>query len=98
VPTHPYPLYELVAEGVLLLGIWLARDRLKGPGQQFMAATLGYSVIRFTLTFFRQETVILWGLQEAQVLAIATGLVAAAAYGLYSLRTASRSIPPPVAA
>ena len=38
---------------------------------------MGYAIIRFGLTYFRQETVIIWGLQEAQVIALVTGLLAA---------------------
>src|SRR6266851_10324005 len=37
---------------------------------------IGYAIIRFGLTYYRQEVVVLWGLQEAQVIAVITGLVA----------------------
>ena len=76
VPTHPYPLYEIVAEVVLLAALWLARRRLAAPGRLFLVAALGYAVIRFSLSVYRQEAVILWGLQEAQVIALATGFIA----------------------
>lgn len=76
VPTHPYPLYEMLAEVVLLGGLWLARRRLAQPGITFLVAAVGYAVIRFELTFFRQEPAPLWGLQEAQLVALATGLIA----------------------
>jgi prolipoprotein diacylglyceryltransferase len=39
--------------------------------------TIGYGVIRFVLSFVRQETVIVFGLQEAQIVAVVTSLVAA---------------------
>jgi phosphatidylglycerol:prolipoprotein diacylglycerol transferase len=78
VPTYPYPLYEIGAGLVLLVGLWLARDRLPRPGATFLVAALGYAGIRFGLSFFRQETVLLWGLQEAQLIALATALAAAA--------------------
>jgi phosphatidylglycerol:prolipoprotein diacylglycerol transferase len=80
VPTHAYPIYEMAAVGVLLLGLWLARRQLaaSAPGTTFLLAALGYSVIRFGLTAFRQETVLFWGLQEAQVVALVTGAVAVA--------------------
>ena len=76
VPTHPYPLYEILAEVVLLGGLWLARRRLAQPGITFLVAAVGYAVIRFSLTFFRQEPALLWGLQEAQLIAVVSGLVA----------------------
>lgn len=73
VPTHPYPLYEIAAEVVLLALLWLAQRRLATPGTTFLLAAIGYAVIRFGLSFFRQEAVVLWGLQEAQLVALATG-------------------------
>jgi phosphatidylglycerol---prolipoprotein diacylglyceryl transferase len=79
VPTYAYPAYEIVA-ALLLLGIlWFFQDRLQQvPGATFLVAAVGYAVIRFTLTYFRQETVIVWGLQEAQVIALITGVAAIA--------------------
>jgi phosphatidylglycerol---prolipoprotein diacylglyceryl transferase len=79
VPTHPYPLYEALCEIILLGLLWLGREPLaRVPRLRFLTGALGYAVIRFSLTFLRQETVIVWGLQEAQIIAVATGLVALA--------------------
>lgn len=77
VPTHPYPLYEIALDLLLLLALWLLRHRLTQPGARFLVAALGYAGIRFGLTFFRQETILFWGLQEAQLVALATALVVA---------------------
>jgi phosphatidylglycerol:prolipoprotein diacylglycerol transferase len=78
VPTYAYPLYEIVAALVLLGILWLLRDGLRErPGLTFLLSAVGYAIIRFGLTFYRQETVIVWGLQEAQVIALVTGLLAA---------------------
>ena len=76
VPTHPYPLYEMIATTVLLGTLLIAQRHLRVPGELFLFAAIGYAVIRFSLTFFRQESEILLGLQEAQVVAIVTGLLA----------------------
>jgi phosphatidylglycerol:prolipoprotein diacylglycerol transferase len=76
VPTHPYPLYEIAACALLLAGVWLARRRLAAPGALFLTVALGYAAIRFGLTWFRQEPVVWWGLQEAQIVALTTVLVA----------------------
>ncbi|MDP2727756.1 MAG: prolipoprotein diacylglyceryl transferase, partial [Dehalococcoidia bacterium] len=76
VPTHPYPLYEIASVMVLLLGLWLFRDRLASQSRTFLVAMIGYAAIRFGLTFFRQETVLFWGLQEAQVISLVTGVAA----------------------
>ncbi len=76
VPTHPYPLYEIVAVVALMVGLWLLeRRRPAHDGSLFLVAAIGYSAIRFGLTSFRQETVIFWGLQEAQVIALASAIV-----------------------
>ena len=95
VPTHPYPLYEIGAELLLLGGLWLMRRRLTRPGALFLVTALGYAVIRFGLTFFRQETVVLWGLQEAQLLALLTGVAAAV---LMVVQVAHHRVPEPWAA
>jgi phosphatidylglycerol:prolipoprotein diacylglycerol transferase len=78
VPTYAYPIYEIAAEVLLLAGLWIFRDRLRNrPGLTFLVGTIGYGVIRFGLTFLRQEPIVLIGLQEAQVIALVTGLLAA---------------------
>ncbi|HUE75603.1 MAG TPA: prolipoprotein diacylglyceryl transferase [Chloroflexota bacterium] len=77
VPTHPYPLYEIVGAGVLLLGLWFVERRMQlRQGTLFLIAAVGYGVIRFSLSFYRQEQILLWGLQEAQLVAIVTGAAA----------------------
>lgn len=77
VPTYAYPVYEILAEVVLLGLLWVFRERLRErTGLMFLVGAIGYAVIRFGLTYYRQETVIVWGLQEAQVIAVVTGVVA----------------------
>ena len=79
VPTYAYPAYEILAEMVLLGAMWLFRKRLQQkPGLTFLVGAVGYAVIRFGLTYLRQETVIAFGLQEAQVIALVSGVVALA--------------------
>lgn len=89
VPTHPYPAYEILAVLALLGGLWvLRRERaLRRDGQLFLVAAIGYAAIRFGLTFFRQETIVWAGLQEAQVVSLAAAAVALAALALLPLRT-----------
>lgn len=77
VPTYAYPAYEIVAELILLATLYVFRKQLeKIPGATFLAGAVGYAIIRFGLTYLRQETVIVWGLQEAQVIALVTGVLA----------------------
>src|SRR5919205_2196035 len=68
VPTHPYPLYEIGAVLVLLAALWFGRRAGWRPGTTFLLATVGYGAIRFSLSFVRQEAILVFGLQEAQIL------------------------------
>ena len=69
--THPYPLYE-IGWNVLLLGlIWRLRRRGGPDGVVFLTYLLLYSLGRVLLTFVRQETVVALGLQQAQLLGLA---------------------------
>jgi phosphatidylglycerol---prolipoprotein diacylglyceryl transferase len=84
VPTYPYPLYEIVGDLAVVAGLWVLRDRFeRRPGLLFLAAAVGYAAVRFGLSYFRQEAIVLAGLQEAQVIALASGILAA---GLFVLR------------
>jgi phosphatidylglycerol:prolipoprotein diacylglycerol transferase len=79
VPTYAYPIYEIVAVLGLLAVLVLARDPLRRrPGLAFLVAAVGYAVIRFVLSFLRRETVVALGLQEAQVIALVSGILALA--------------------
>jgi len=92
VPTYPYPLYEMGAVLVLLAVLWLGRDRIRGNGTMFLVTTIGYAIIRFGLTAFRQETVIAFGLQEAQMIALITGLLALAGLAFRIARARSSAL------
>jgi phosphatidylglycerol:prolipoprotein diacylglycerol transferase len=77
VPTYAYPLYEIALELVLLAGLWLFRRSLaRRPGLAFLVTVIGYAGIRFSLTYLRQEPILLAGLQEAQLIAVLTAAVA----------------------
>jgi phosphatidylglycerol:prolipoprotein diacylglycerol transferase len=92
VPTYPYPLYEMGAVLVLLAVLWVWRDRLGSNGTMFLVATIGYAVIRFGLTAFRQETIIALGLQEAQVIALITAILAVGALAFRMVRARSSAL------
>jgi phosphatidylglycerol:prolipoprotein diacylglycerol transferase len=89
VPTHAYPFYEMIACAIVLWLMWRLRHRLAAPGRQFVFGALGYALVRFVLTYFRQETVIVAGLQEAQVIAIATAVLVLVAWQLWRPRAAA---------
>ncbi len=70
VPVHLAVGYELVLD-LLLLGalLWLYRRRLR-PGIVFWIFFLGYSLIRIIIGFFRQDSVVAWGLGQAQIVGL----------------------------
>jgi phosphatidylglycerol:prolipoprotein diacylglycerol transferase len=70
-PLHPYPAYELLFDLALLGLLWKLRGVYKTDGLLFLTYAEVYAVGRFLLTFFRMEQVWFFGLQEAQVVALA---------------------------
>lgn len=72
VPTHPYPLYDIVLNLAIFALLWRLRARPWPAGTLFLTYLAVYAVGRFALTFVRQERVWFWGLQEAQVIALLT--------------------------
>jgi len=91
VPTHPYPVYEMLWNAFVLLFILRFRNRFKQDGLLFLSYLSLYSLGRFVLTFVRQENTVLWGLQQAQVIALAS-LIASVAMFVYSLRKARHNM------
>lgn len=79
-PTHPYPVYEMVWNAISLGAVLRLEHYFKKDGLIFLLYLSLYSVGRFTLTFVREERVLFWGLQQAQVLAIATLIVSLATF------------------
>jgi phosphatidylglycerol:prolipoprotein diacylglycerol transferase len=77
VPTHPYPVYEMLWNLAGLAMVLRLRRYLKTDGLLFLSYLSFYAIGRFVLTFVRRETIWLWGLQEAQVIAVAILIVSA---------------------
>ena len=74
-PTHPYPAYEIIWNTLALLVIlWLAR-RSRKDGLVILSYLSFYSLGRFALTFVRQENQFIWGLQQAQIIALLAFLI-----------------------
>ena len=74
-PTHPYPVYEIIWNTMTLLVIWQLGRYFKKDGLVFLSYLSLYSIGRFVLTFVRQENTIFWGLQQAQIIAVLTLVV-----------------------
>ncbi len=85
-PTHPYPVYEMLWNGLTLLGLLTLGRRINKDGVLFLSYLAIYSVGRFLLSSVRLENTYLWGLQEAQVVALATVVVSLTGIVYLSLR------------
>lgn len=97
VPTHPYPVYEMVWNVISLAVILRLERRFDTDGLVFLSYLSFYAVGRFILTFVRQERVWFWGLQEAQVLAVAVLIAALALFFYIWRRSRSKLAAQPVA-
>jgi phosphatidylglycerol:prolipoprotein diacylglycerol transferase len=77
VATHPTPIYEqlwlLMVVGILVFAM---RRLMKVDGLAILAYFWLYSVGRFFITFFRANDPMLWGLKQAQLIALAVIVLA----------------------
>ncbi len=76
VPTHPYPVYEMLWNGLSLLSLLALRRHLHRDGRLFAVYLSLYGLGRLVLTTVRHETVIFLGMQEAQILALGSLVLA----------------------
>jgi phosphatidylglycerol:prolipoprotein diacylglycerol transferase len=92
VSTHPYPVYEILWNGATLLALLKLRHSFTKDGLLFFSYLSLYSLGRFALTFVRQENMLFWQLQQAQVIAIAAMVVSVAVI-LYLFMKRKREMP-----
>jgi phosphatidylglycerol---prolipoprotein diacylglyceryl transferase len=74
-PLHPTPVYELIL-GIIGFVIMLRiRKKDQPDGRMFMIYLMLASLFRFLVEFLRLQPKILWGLSEAQYIAIALFII-----------------------
>jgi len=97
-PLHPSQLYESALAFLLFLGLLWLSDRKRFPGQVVLSYTVGYSVIRFVLEYWRGDldrgSFFGGALSTSQLIAIVLVLGAAALWP----RLSRKGAPPPAAA
>lgn len=79
-PTHPYPVYEMLWNGAALVALLRFSKGFSKDGLLFLSYLSFYSVGRFMFSFVRQENVTLWGLQQSQLLALFIFIASLAAF------------------
>ena len=70
VAVQPVIAYEIIWNMIALVIIWKLRGRLRPDGMLFTLYFALYSIGRFGVTFFREDRIWAYGLQEAQYIAI----------------------------
>lgn len=77
VPAHPAAAYELLWDLVVFGILWKLRMKNLASGTLLLMYFSLYSLGRFFITFFREDTIVVLGLSQAQVLALGVMIVAA---------------------
>ena len=75
VPTHPYPIYDMLLNLAIFGGLVWLRRRPLADGVLFAVFVAVYAFGRFFISYVREERVWFWGLQEAQVIAVISAVM-----------------------
>ena len=70
VAVHPVIAYEMAWNLLALLVIWKLRGRIRPDGMLFALYLALYATGRFLVTFFREDKIWAFGMQEAQYIAL----------------------------
>jgi phosphatidylglycerol:prolipoprotein diacylglycerol transferase len=92
IPTHPYPVYDMLWNVMTLCLVLKFRKSINQNGILFLLYLTAYAIGRFILTFVRQENIMFWNLQEAQVVSIAIFAAAVATIAFMILKNRIRTV------
>ncbi len=81
---HPTPIYELIICSIFFAFMWKNRTKWTSDGKMFYTYLVLAGVERFAVEFLRLNPRLLFGLSEAQIIAVI--LIAIGAVGLNSLK------------
>jgi phosphatidylglycerol---prolipoprotein diacylglyceryl transferase len=87
-PSHttayqPAAFYEAIIDIILFSVLWWLRNRVK-PGILFFTYILGYSLSQLIVFIWRNNEILLLGLKQAQITAIAVMILSAFAFWVFS--------------
>ena len=91
VRVHPAPVYETILYTGVFLVLWAVRKRINIDGQLFYLYLIMAGACRFAVEFIRVNPRVLWGLSEAQLIALMMVLIGLAAYAWSSARALPNS-------
>jgi phosphatidylglycerol---prolipoprotein diacylglyceryl transferase len=97
-PSHeiayqPAAVYEAIGNIILFSILWFFRKRVK-PGILFFIYIFGYSTFQIIVFFWRDNSIVVGGLKQAQMTAIIVIVLAALLYFWYSRRQPSTPATP----
>jgi len=99
VPNHsiayqPAAAYEAIIDIIIFLMLWSLRKRVKA-GMLFFAYIFAYSLSQVLIFFVRDNTVVLFGLKQAQLTAIGVLIIAAGVFIWYLRHCRENKAEPP---
>jgi phosphatidylglycerol:prolipoprotein diacylglycerol transferase len=95
IPVHPAPIYEFIMSVLLFLLLWKLRKSRYPDGKLFMIYLMLSGASRFLVEFIRINPRILFGLTEAQIIAILMMAVGGASVAVLSRRQPREAAGPP---
>ncbi len=90
-PLHPTPVYELIVCTLFFWILWRWRATLQPDGKLFMVYLILAGLERFAIEFLRLNPRILFGLSEAQWIALLLMVIGAVGWFRYSRSTSEAS-------
>jgi phosphatidylglycerol:prolipoprotein diacylglycerol transferase len=91
VRVHPAPVYETILYTGVFLVLWAIRKKARIDGQLFCLYLIMAGACRFLVEFIRVNPRVMWGLSEAQLIALTMVAIGALAYSWSSFTALPKS-------
>lgn len=93
ITVHPAPIYEFLAGVLLFIVLWSVRKKLPADGTLFIFYLILSGIARFLVEFIRLNPRILFGLSEAQLIALVMVAAGIAGFAFLSRRKGGAAAP-----